>query len=290
MTALQKVTNEIESGHSQIMDMIPVGDEESKIRLIRVALSTFRTTPKLHQCTPGSIISSLMKAFKLGLEPGSLQGAHLVSYGTECTLIVGFRGLLQILYRNGSITHAEAEVVRDNDDWGQSMDGFTHHFDPFATNEARGDVVGAWCRLHMTSGLKPVTCMNREDLEAVRGCSAAWARGGSGPWADWPTEMAKKSCVIRACKLLDLNPEERQVLYEAGGDGEPPVLESSRPAHHSLRDVMEADDDEQPGPETEAPPTHTPPTVETAKGSRRVNPPRRQPRRSEEEAQGDLPS
>lgn len=73
-------------------------------RMARLALTAFSTTPKLQQCDPRSIAASVMTASTLGLEPGVNGQGFLVPYGTTCTFVPGWKGLVDIVNRSGRAT------------------------------------------------------------------------------------------------------------------------------------------------------------------------------------------
>lgn len=99
-------------------------------RLIRVALNCIRHTPKLLDCSPESLFSALIEASALGLETNGVLGhAYLVPYKTECTLIPGYKGLIDLCRRSGTISTFTAEVVRDGDTFAYQLgdDPFVRH-------------------------------------------------------------------------------------------------------------------------------------------------------------------
>lgn len=73
-------------------------------RMVRVALTAFRQNPDLAKCDPKSIFAAIIISSQLGLEIGVLGHAYLVPYKTECTLIPGWRGLVDLVSRAGKAT------------------------------------------------------------------------------------------------------------------------------------------------------------------------------------------
>ena len=71
-------------------------------RMARLALTAFRTNRGLQNCTPSSIMAAVMSAAQLGLEPHVQGQCYLVPHGNECTLIVGYQGLLDLIRRSGA--------------------------------------------------------------------------------------------------------------------------------------------------------------------------------------------
>ena len=74
-------------------------------RMTSLVLGCLRKNPKLLECTQVSLFSSIAQASTLGLEmDGTLGQAYLVPYGSECTLVVGYKGLLSLMRRSGEIS------------------------------------------------------------------------------------------------------------------------------------------------------------------------------------------
>ncbi|WP_437187800.1 recombinase RecT [Planctomicrobium sp. SH668] len=73
-------------------------------RLTRLVLSSFRDNPDLLNCTPESIFASIGEAAQLGLQiDGTLGHAYLVPYKSECKLMPGYKGLLDLVRRHDKI-------------------------------------------------------------------------------------------------------------------------------------------------------------------------------------------
>lgn len=79
-------------------------------RMIRLVLTAFSTTPQLRQCTGQSILSSLILAGQMGLEPGVRGQGYLIPYFNNktnqsiCTFIPGWQGLVGLLNNSGRAT------------------------------------------------------------------------------------------------------------------------------------------------------------------------------------------
>ena len=91
-------------------------------RFTRMALSALNTTPKLQECTQMSFLAALMNAAQLGLEPNTPLGqAYLIPYnnkGTmECQFQIGYKGLIDLGYRNPQIQIISAQAVYENDEF-----------------------------------------------------------------------------------------------------------------------------------------------------------------------------
>lgn len=89
-------------------------------RFTRIALSALNNTPQLQQCTPMSFLAALMNAAQLGVEPNTPLGqAYLIPYknkgNLECQFQLGYKGLIDLAYRNGQMQTIQAQAVYEND-------------------------------------------------------------------------------------------------------------------------------------------------------------------------------
>ena len=82
-------------------------------RMARLAMTAFSTSPKLQQCSPQSIAGAIMTAAQLGLEPGVNGAGYLVPYGSTCTFVPGWRGLVDLVARSGRGTVFTGVIFRD---------------------------------------------------------------------------------------------------------------------------------------------------------------------------------
>jgi len=172
-------------------------------RFIRIALTALTRTPKLADCTQASLMRCLLDLSALGLEPdGRL--AHLIPYGKDCTLIIDYKGLVDLARRSGVTIRAEVVCEHDQFDWVNGV--VTHRVD---WRKPRGEVQAVYAEGSMKDGEIQTATMTRDEVDAIRKRSKS---GGNGPWVtDW-AEMAKKTAVRRLAKMLPLSPEFRDAL------------------------------------------------------------------------------
>jgi len=176
-------------------------------RMARVTLTAMTRTPKLQDCTPESFFRCLLDLSSWGLEPDGRR-AHLIPYGKECTLILDYKGLVELCYRTGTVHNIHADVVRDGDLFQFSMGKVTAHTPwAFLPKDERpkeaGDIIAAYCIVEMKNAVK-CEVMTREEVDAIKNRSRA---GSSGPWKTDYAEMAKKTVFRRASKWLPISSE-----------------------------------------------------------------------------------
>lgn len=171
-------------------------------RFANVVLNSMRRTPDLAACSASSLIHCIGICAELGLEPGGQLGhAYLVPFGQKCEIIIGYRGYLHLMYRNGSLKDAEAHVVYDNEvksgDFAlvRGMATELRHVVRFGAKKTQP--VGVYCVLRFANGGVHVEPMEWEEVMKIKGRSRA---SKNGPWVTDELEMAKKTVLRRAAK------------------------------------------------------------------------------------------
>ncbi len=179
--------------------------------LLRVALNQMQANAKLLDCTPVSLYQCLLQCASLGLVPDGLLGyAYLIPYGTKCTLIIGYKGLLQLARQSGQILTLNAYTVHEKDfcEVAFGDDPRIRH-EPNFEVEDRGQVTGAYAVATLKGGGKQFEYMSIREIEKVRKSSSA---SSSGPWTTHYEEMCKKTTLRRLCKLLPASTELQRAV------------------------------------------------------------------------------
>ncbi len=178
-------------------------------RFVRVALTAMLKTPKLLECTKESVLECLLNCSALGIEPDGRR-AHLIPYGNKCTLIIDYKGIVELAKRSGDIANVFSQIVCDRDEFQWENGEITHRID---WRQARGEVYAVYSTVTFKDGAKQSDVMTRDEVEKIRKRSRA---GESGPWVtDW-SEMAKKTSFRRLSKWLTLSPEVSDALEKDG--------------------------------------------------------------------------
>lgn len=185
-------------------------------RMLRIITTATMRTPALFKCTQESFANCALNLSQFGLEPDGRR-AHLIPYrnnkaGTmECTLIIDYKGLVELIMRSGLVSSIHADVVCDADVFEYNMGEITKHVINF--REPRGKAYAAYAACRMKDGTSKTEVMTVEEIERIRKRSRA---GQSGPWVtDW-NEMAKKTVFRRLSKWLPLSAEYRDAVEKDG--------------------------------------------------------------------------
>jgi recombination protein RecT len=176
-------------------------------RFARVALTALTRNPKLRDCTRESLLRCLMDCSALGIEPDGRR-AHLIPYKDQCTLIIDYKGLIELVRRSGDVAAIRAETVCENDGFDWENGTITHRID---WRKSRGEVQAVYAEAKLASGETQTAVMTLDEVNGIRDRSQGYtyARNNkkSHPWiTDWG-EMAKKTALRRLIKLLPLSVE-----------------------------------------------------------------------------------
>lgn len=156
-----------------------------------------------------SILVSVYDAAKLGLELNDTLGhAYLVPFKGKCTLIPGYKGLLELVRRSGRISDMHAFIVYEKDEWEYWVDEAGTHFKYRPTYEKdRGKpICGVSVARFKEEGVSPsVHVMPYHKILRIK--NTALARTPSSPWKDYEEEMARKTAIRAHCKTLPMTPE-----------------------------------------------------------------------------------
>ena len=178
-------------------------------RFARVAITALTRTPKLQSCTQESFFKCLLDLSAMGLEPDGRR-AHLIPYGRECTLVLDFKGLAELVRRSGDVVKIHSDVVCENDTFAHSMGDVTEH--TYDISKDRGAVIAAYSQVTLKSGAVQSEIMSKAEIDAIKNKSRA---GRSGPWVDHYNQMACKTVFRRLTKWLTLSPEVMDAVSAA---------------------------------------------------------------------------
>jgi recombination protein RecT len=186
-------------------------------RMMRIALTEVRKVPALGQCNIESFMGSIMQCAQLGLEPGSALGhAYLLPFGngkakdgkSNCQLIIGYRGMIDLARRSGQIISLTARTVHENDTFKYEF-GLEETMQHIPADGDRGKMTHVYAVAKLKGGGVQFDVMSRADVDKVRASSKA---GTNGPWVTHYDEMGKKTVIRRLFKYLPVSIEIQQAI------------------------------------------------------------------------------
>lgn len=221
-----------------------LGKQIDTERFGRLVVGAIRTNPRLLECTPASFINCVMHATALRLEimPRS---AYLVPFGTECTLLIDYRGKMELARRSGKVGVIKPGMVREFDrfEFEETERGAKFIHEPKVLlregqtlRRVTSEDVGGPVLVYAYAGLKgfeerQLAVLTFAHIEKVRKRSRSgkgdlsyedicelMAKAGGDPWklgykqrVPWVTDwdaMALKTAVHALCNLL---PQEEEI-------------------------------------------------------------------------------
>lgn len=185
-------------------------------RFARLILLNVNQNPALGRCEPFSLLAAAMAAAQLGLEPGGVLGqAYLIPYGNKVQFQIGYRGMIELARRSGSIKTIMAHEVFENDffEYSQGFDETLVH-KPVLTD--RGEAIAYYATATLNDGGRAMVVMSKQDIEKHRDKFSQAHKKSSSPWqTDFPA-MAKKTVLKQLLKFLPVSVE---LLKQAESDG-----------------------------------------------------------------------
>lgn len=181
---------------------------------VRMAVGAIRGDAKLVQAAQndiGAFLRELRTAARLGLEPGTEQ-FYLTPRKTKGRVvikgIVGYQGIVELIYRAGAVSSVIVEVVRTHDTFRYVIGRNgkpVHEIDWFG--EDRGDMVGVYAYAVMKDGAtSKVVVLNRRQVMEAK----AKSDGRNSEYSPWNTNeesMWLKTAVRRLAKWVPTSAE-----------------------------------------------------------------------------------
>src|SRR5690625_3853384 len=181
-------------------------------RLMRLTMTTIRTTPEISQADDGSILGGVMQAAQLGLEPGLLGQCYLLPFKnknkgtTDVTFIIGYKGMIDLARRSGHIQSIYAHAVYENDEFEYELglNPTLKHKPSFDSD--RGEYIGSYAVAHFKDGGYQMEFMPKAEIEKRRLASPG-GRSKYSPWNNYYDEMANKTVIRHMWKYLPISVE-----------------------------------------------------------------------------------
>lgn len=172
MLTSEAMIKEIQRAVPQHMD----GDRIARIAMTLVRKSDLAKASgakySLSDCNPESFVAALMTSSAMGLEVGVNDESYLVPYQRECTLIVGYHGMLKLAWQHPLMHNIGSGFVwpEDDFDYDQGMDPFVKHKPARGVKRGKDawpDLFYSWATLK--TGGRAVNVLTREEVKALRG-------------------------------------------------------------------------------------------------------------------------
>ena len=182
-------------------------------RMMRLMANAVRTTPKLGECNPLSLLGALMTCASIGLEPNTVLGhAYLIPFKNDVQLVIGYKGLVDLARRSGHITSISSGVHYDDDEFWEYEEGTEAKLRRVPGPE-EGKKLHAYAIAQFKDGGHAYVVLPWARVMKIRDNSDGWKsavrynKTQRSPWFTHEDEMAKKTAVRALAKMLPLSTE-----------------------------------------------------------------------------------
>lgn len=229
LSAVTKVSDLLWNDEAKMRLQLVAASHMKPERMMRLISGAIRTTPKLAECDPMSLLGGLMTCAGLGLEPNTIMGhAYLIPFKngkkgiTEVQLVVGYKGLIDLARRSGHITSISAHVHYSDDELWEYREGTSACLD-HVPGPQEGQKLHAYAITTFRDGGHAYVVLPWSKVMKIRDGSQGWQTAvrfnnkAKSPWSTHEDEMAKKTAIRALAKYLPLSVEFRDAITVDGG-------------------------------------------------------------------------
>lgn len=180
-------------------------------KMTRTVLTAMRATPELAHCTPQSFFHCVLQCAQLGLEPNTWNGhAYLIPFRdtknsvTNCTLIVGYQGMIELALRNDNVSKVWTRAVRQGDEFQvrYGLEEDIKHIPSDDPHRENMPLLYTYAVCKLKNGDKIFEVLSQPQIELRRPRSAR-----KSPWDDNYEAMARKTAVRALFKWIPKSTE-----------------------------------------------------------------------------------
>lgn len=200
LTAIQKIENILQDKLPQFIN----GDANKYIKSVLLEITKSKSDPNkdLSKCSPLSILAAVKQAADLGLEIDSRQHCHLVKYGNNVQLQVGYRGFIYAIKKTYPDANIVVNLVKEGDTFTVKKEGDIEEYKHTCGNPFAGQdkIIGGYCYISFTLGYRKVAkieTLSKEEINKIKGSAKQ-----DLIWKAWFEEKAKVAIIRRGCKVI----------------------------------------------------------------------------------------
>ncbi len=216
LTPIQAIKKTLDAKEGSLRDLVPPGHFKKFMANVFAELKPVDAQGrpnKLLNCSPASFYTAAHQAALLGLHPGKIRGhVYMVPYGRSASLLVGYKGYIELAKRHPNVANVHAEVIYRGDSYRRnSATGNIVHESPLENDRSDDNIVGAYCLVTLSTGHEVSLDLNKGQIAKRRARSAA-ANGNF--WKNDFAAMCRKSAVraIMATGEVPLSTEMEAAL------------------------------------------------------------------------------
>jgi recombination protein RecT len=211
------ITQQLSKQFKAIQSLVP--KHVTPERLARVGLNAISRNPKLMECTPETIVGSIVNCASLGLEPNLLGHAYIVPFYNnktgkmEAQFQIGYKGALDLVRRTGVVSTIAAHEVYEGDtfEYAYGLDEKLVHIPSGEDDEKK--ISHFYACYKLKDGGSGFVVMSREQMEKHRDkFTKSKDKSGNafGPWKDHFVSMALKTVILKLIKYMPISIEQQE--------------------------------------------------------------------------------
>lgn len=194
---VQRLGEMMRAKMSALVDVAPAALAKTMdpLRIAKLALNAYQTTPALLACTPESFFTALYDAMKYGLDPTSPHGyAYLVPRKNRACFQVGYKGFLLLARKLKMVRDVRANVVVAGEKFSANYvtGEIAHEWSPDVDHTDEEKFVAAYAIAWPIDGDRAYfTVLDRKQVHARRAVAMT-----QNIWRAWPDRMWRKTAVL----------------------------------------------------------------------------------------------
>lgn len=183
-------------------------------RMLRIAMTSLRTTMNLDKCDKHSFAGCLIQASQMGLEVNTMLGhCYLIprreGEGYRCTIQLGYQGMIELALRTDKVAGIKTIVVRKGDTF-EHEDGLKpvlRHVPSDAADRETKEITHVVGIAYLKNAEPIFIVLSRAQIDARRDRSDSFKSGRSSPWKTDYEAMARKTAVRALFKWIPKSPD-----------------------------------------------------------------------------------
>lgn len=189
----------------------------------------------LAKCDKSSVAEALLKMVVYGVSPIKKQ-CYFIPYGEKLECSISYAGNIAIAKRYGNLKSIKANAIFQDDVFEFEVDSTTgrrkiithkQSLDSVGSNKIKG----AYAVYELNDGTIDVEVMNINQIQAAWGQGGS--KGGSPAHKNFADQMAIKTVINRACKLL-ISSSDDSILYDPIDDDDKVIDVASEDITHEI--------------------------------------------------------
>ncbi len=215
--SMERVTPKqlVEQRMGMLISALP-GSETAKTRFKQAAIGC-ASQPGMSQCEPNSVLRAIFQCARLNLIPDPvLHHVAIVPFKNkgvkEATMIVEYRGLIELMKRANPSLTIKAGTVYENDEY-ELIEGTTETLRitkrAFEKKLKKGAPLFHYAVVNEPGATPIMVILGADEAVAIGKGSKAGSRPGT-PWHDHPERMAEKTCVKRMERFVRMDPDKEE--------------------------------------------------------------------------------